>query len=418
MPLSLPHIRRAITAVPWAILPDRAGDIAAVIERRIAGDRLSAEAIAGIKGPREVPNGILLRFDGTSIGAQDVHDDANERAPRSRDAAAQMLVAQAGGGGGASAGSAVGIINIHGVIAQHARQVDDVSGPGGTSCERVAAALRQALAEPSIGSIVFNIDSPGGNVFGVQALAEEIASARGRKRMVAQANSLMASAAYWIGSAADEIVVTPGGQVGSIGVVALHEDWSGAAEKMGIRYTFIHAGKYKVEGNSLEPLGEEARGAIQSDVDAYYRDFVRAVASNRGVKVSQVLEGFGQARTVKDAEAVKEGMADRVGTLDDTLRRLMNGRGGAGNRRGMVPGFSPEELGAEDAAGREAEDTRQYAPQAGAEPDAGGPGADAPPVPQPGPGAPEPGAADADADARARDAWRRRRHAHLSRRFG
>lgn len=342
MALSLPHIRQAIQSMPWAILPERATDIMAVIERRIAGERLPGEQIAAIKGPREMPNGILLRFDGTSIGAQDSHDDAAEGAPRSRDAAATLLVASAGSG--SAPGTMVGVINIHGVIAQHARQVDNVSGPGGTSCERVSLALRQALADPNIGSILFNIDSPGGNVFGVQALADEILAARGRKRMVAQANSLMASAAYWIGCCADEIVVTPGGQVGSIGVVALHEDISEAAAKAGVKFTFIHAGKYKVEGNSFEPLGEEARSAIQADVDAYYRDFVRGVAKARGVSVRDVLDGFGQARTVKDADAVKERMADRVATMDDTLNRMMRSRKASGSR-GAVAGFSAAELG-------------------------------------------------------------------------
>ncbi len=343
MQISLPHIRQAIQAMPWAILPDRATDIMAVIERRIAGERLSPEQVAAIKGPREMPNGILLQFDGGAISALDSHDDASER-PRSRDAAATIQVASRSGTVG---GAAVGVINIHGVIAQHARQVDNVSGPGGTSCERVSLALRQALADPNIGSILFNIDIPGGNVFGVQALAEEILAARGKKRMVAQANSLMASAAYWIGSAADEIVVTPGGQVGSIGVVALHEDWSGAAEKVGVKYTFITAGKYKVEGNSFEPLGEEARSAIQADVDAYYRDFVRGVAKARGVAVRDVLDGFGQARTVKDGDAVKEKMADRVATLDSTLNRMLRGAGAGGNKRAQVPGFTAAELGEE-----------------------------------------------------------------------
>lgn len=416
MTLALPHIRQAIQSMPWAILPERATDIMAVIERRIAGERLTQEQIAAIKGPREMPNGVLLRFDGEGIVALDTHDDAAET-PRSRDAAASLLVAQAAGGGGD--GTAVGVINIFGVIAQHARQVDNVSGPGGTSCERVSAALRQALANPNIGSILFNIDSPGGNVFGVQALADEILAARGKKRMVAQANSLMASAAYWIGCCADEIVVTPGGQVGSIGVVALHEDWSSAMEKAGVKYTFITAGKYKVEGNSFEPLGEEARTAIQADVDAYYRDFVRGVAKARGVSVREVLDGFGQARTVKDGDAVKERMADRVGTLDDTLQRMIRGKGSSGGRRGMVPGFSAEELSAREpqppqqpTEGSDDPDPAPTGDQEAARDESGATPA------EPTSDAPTGQDSDASTDARERDAWRRRRHAHLTRRLG
>jgi len=213
-----------------------------------------------------------------------------------------------------------------GIIAQHAHQVDNISGPGGTSTERVTNSFRAALAEPSVVGIVFNIDSPGGNVHGVQALADEIFRARGRKPMIAQVNSTMASAAYWLGAAADEVVMSPGAQAGSIGVYALHRDASVAAEKEGFKMTFISAGKYKVEGNAFEPLGDEARAAVQASVDDYYGDFIGSVAKYRGVKVSDVRNGFGEGRMEKDHKAVKAGLADRVATFDDTLRRMATGK--------------------------------------------------------------------------------------------
>lgn len=404
MPQEFPHLRQYMTGGRWAVDEEHAPRFVAVIERRLSGVRLGAEEIAALKGSRLLPNGVLL--DGAAL-LRAMDDDDGDAPRRSRDAAATIKVAS--GGAATARGTAVGVIRISGVIAEHARQVDDVSGPGGTSTERIAQALRQALADPNIDSIVFDVDSPGGNVFGVQALADEIFAARGRKRMVAVANSLMASAAYWIASAADEIVVKPGGQVGSIGVVALHEDISEAAAKVGVKYTFITAGKYKVEGNRLEPLGEEARSAIQRDVDAYYRDFVKAVARNRGVKVADVVNGFGQARTVKDADAVSEKMADRVDTLDATLNRMMRGGGKKSGPRAMVPGFSAEELGAPGDAPEPPTPPDVRAPDAPAD---GAPGD----APAPAPAPPEAPENDADAAARESDAYRRRRHAYLMRR--
>ncbi len=334
MPQEFPHFRRYLAGERWAVSERDAPRFVAVIERRLSGIRLPAEEIAAIKGPRETPNGMLMWHDGTDMRA---FSDADEKAQRVPDPAAATAT------GGNSPG-AVGVINITGVIAEHARQVEGVSGPQGTSCERIALALRQALADPNIGSIVLRIDSPGGSVFGVQALADEIYAARGKKRLVAQANSLMASAAYWIGSAAEEIVASPGSQIGSIGVVALHEDVSAQAEMMGVKYTFIYAGKRKVEGNALEPLTADAQANIQADVDAYYRDFVRAVARNRNVKVSDVVNGFGEAATLKDGQAVASGLADRVATFEETVQRLMRGGGATKNNRRAAAGFDPAEL--------------------------------------------------------------------------
>lgn len=331
MTIRFPHLRAAIARDPWAIMPDRLEAIAEVVERRAEGIRLTTEEIAGIKGTRQ-PNGVAILH---SMHSLDVHDDLIEE---SRSAASQQQ--------SSAPGSVIAVINVMGIIAQHASQVDDISGPGGTSTERVSQSLRMAIADPSVKSIVFNIDSPGGSVSGVQALGDEIFKARGKKPMIAQVNSLAASAAYWIASQADEIVMTPGAQVGSIGVYALHRDVSKAAEMEGMKFTFVSAGKYKVEGNSLEPLTDEASAAIQKSVNAYYDDFVKAVARGRGVKASEVKGGFAEGRTEKDSEAVALGMADSVATLNQTLQRLSVVKPSPGSRASQLALLErPENIG-------------------------------------------------------------------------
>jgi ClpP class serine protease len=116
--------------------------------------------------------------------------------------------------------------------------------------------------------------------------------------------------------------VTASGSVGSIGVLGVHDDLSGAMEKAGIKKTIISAGKFKADGNPFAPLGDDVRGRIQASVDAAYDSFVRDVARNRNVSLATVREGFGQGDMVDAAQAVAEGMADRVGTLEETLQRF------------------------------------------------------------------------------------------------
>lgn len=218
------------------------------------------------------------------------------------------------------AGGAVAVLPVYGTINQRMNLLSQMSG--GTSTELLAAEFRQALNDPGVKAIVFDVDSPGGGVYGVAELAAEIQAARGRKPIVAVANSLMASAAYWLASATDDITVTPSSEVGSIGVFAIHQDISESMAAAGVRTTLVSAGKYKTEGNPFEPLGDEARGAMQARVNDYYEMFVGAVAKGRGVTPSDVRGGFGQGRVVGAREAVRLGMADRIGTLDSTLARF------------------------------------------------------------------------------------------------
>ena len=120
--------------------------------------------------------------------------------------------------------------------------------------------------------------------------------------------------------------MAPGGQIGSIGVVAVHDDLSKAAEQAGVRRTFVYAGRYKVEGHEHAPLDTAARAEIQGQVNAYYDAFVRAVAAGRKVAAQDVRSGFGEGRMVLSVRAVALRMADRVGTLDATLARLATAR--------------------------------------------------------------------------------------------
>jgi signal peptide peptidase SppA len=189
----------------------------------------------------------------------------------------------------------------------------------GSSTEFLANALRAALADGSR-AIVLEVDSPGGEVYGVDELASLIRAARATKPIVAVSNALTASAAYYLAAQADELLVTPSGEVGSIGVYGGHEDWSGALDQMGIVITLISAGEGKTDGNPFEALSDEARADMQAAVDRYYGMFASAVAKGRKVSVETVRSSW-KAKVYGAKEAVAIGMADAVGTLDDAIRR-------------------------------------------------------------------------------------------------
>lgn len=285
---SYSRIRSAIFAQPWAILPSSLETILVYLSARADGN-------------------VVLSEDETAI---------LEAAQR------QHRMTSADG---------VAVIPITGTIAHRMGSMQAMSG--GATTRQIAADTRAAVADPNVRGIVHYIHSPGGTVDGVPELAEEIRSMRGQKPIVAVADTMAASAAYWIASAADEIVVTPSGQVGSIGVFAVHEDFSEQYAALGEKRTLIASSKWKGEGMDFAPLTDDLREHIEEQVLAYDDMFVSAVAKGRGVTESVVRNSFGQGRMVMAKQAVKAGMADRVGGLNDTIERLMSKRSKIGQRR-------------------------------------------------------------------------------------
>lgn len=221
---------------------------------------------------------------------------------------------------GANRSGSIAVVPLYGTVMQRAGMME-ICG-GGTSIQRFTAAFRDAMADETVSQILIEIDSPGGSVYGVSELFNEILSARSSKTVVAVANSLAASAAYWIGCAATEFYVTPGGEVGSIGVWQAHEDWSQALAEEGIKTTLISAGKFKVEGNPYEPLGEDAQAFMQSRVNDYYGAFVKGVSKGRNVPVDSVRNGMGQGRVLGADAALSEKMVDGILTMDEVIKKM------------------------------------------------------------------------------------------------
>jgi len=193
---------------------------------------------------------------------------------------------------------------------------------GATDYGAIGTAVAAAFAEPSVRAVLIEIDSPGGEVGGLFDLVDRLAALREEagKPLWAVASESALSAAFAIASAADRLYVTRTGEVGSVGVVAIHVDESAADAMAGFKWTLVHAGRKKVDGNPHAPLSPEAFADIQADVDALHDDLVARIARNRGMSPEAVRAT--EAAIYRGQRAIDIGLADRLGSVEQALADL------------------------------------------------------------------------------------------------
>jgi len=190
---------------------------------------------------------------------------------------------------------------------------------GGISGTQMISDLAKASADDSIKGIVLSLDTPGGTVDGVTDVTDAIKSAKSTKPVVTFANGLLASAGVWIGATSDAIVAGDTTQIGSIGVIMVHQEQAAAEELAGIKSTVLSAGKYKGDGNRHEPLSDQAKNKLQSSLDYYYSMFVDHVAESRGVSVADCLANMAEARMFIGSQAMGAGLVDKIGNLETAI---------------------------------------------------------------------------------------------------
>ncbi|KER01553.1 S49 family peptidase [Photorhabdus temperata] len=217
----------------------------------------------------------------------------------------------------------IAVIPIQGTLVQKLGSLRPYSGM--TGYDGIRQSFLTALYDPEVNGICLDIDSPGGEVAGCFDLVDEIYSARGTKPIHAILSENAYSAAYALASAADKIHVPRTGGVGSIGVIVIHCDWSQRIKEDGLQVTIITYGDRKAESNPYVPLTEQARGAIQDDVDVMGKLFVSTVARNRGISEKTIRDT--QAACFLAVEGVGLGLADEVITPDAAFRKLLSESG-------------------------------------------------------------------------------------------
>lgn len=211
----------------------------------------------------------------------------------------------------------VAVIDVTGPIVRYADFFSSISGA--TSISTLARDFSAAINDQAVKSIILNIDSPGGEVAGVEEFAEMIYSARGRKPIVAYVDGMAASAAYWIASAADEIVAGKTRLLGSIGVIATVPDPTAKTAKD------IHFVSSQSPKKRPDPTTESGKDQLQNMVDRLANEFIETVARNRDVSVDTVLSDFGQGDVLVGKDAVSAGLADRLGSFESLVADLAAG---------------------------------------------------------------------------------------------
>ena len=212
----------------------------------------------------------------------------------------------------------VAVIPIVGSMSHRATGIEAMSGM--TSYTTLQKQFEAAFNDPKVGSILMDIDSPGGSVAGAFDFRDYLMSKKGTKPVYALARDAMCSAAYLIGSTADKVYATQTARVGSIGVVAMHTDASGKMEKEGLKPTFISAGKFKTAGNPYEKLEGEKLKYLQDSVDESYDMFINAVADARGIDKKAIRDT--EARVYGGKKAVEIGLADGIRTYESVLAEM------------------------------------------------------------------------------------------------
>lgn len=193
---------------------------------------------------------------------------------------------------------------------------------GATDYAEIGTTIEAAFADPSARAVLLELDSPGGEVGGLFDLVDQIAALRDEsgKPLWAVASESALSAAFAIASAADRLYVTRTAEVGSVGVVAIHVDESAADAMAGLKWTLIHAGAKKIDGNPHEPLSVPAHADLQTDVDALHTDLVTLVARNRGIAPDAVRAT--EAAVYRGKRGIDAGFADQLGNVSHALADL------------------------------------------------------------------------------------------------
>ena len=297
------YLRQALQGTTWYVHKPKMLELLAFFEMRLNGGRADGETLAALRAENDARKERALELLAISAYKDD-EDFARMEAARAQNVSA-------------SAAGSVAVIPVYGVICHRADMFSDYSG--GTSTEKLTQQIRQAVNDPNVKAIVMDFDTPGGSTDGVDELATEIFNARKKKSISAVSNCLCASAGYYLASQCTEIVVSPSSMTGSIGVYCEHDDYSGALEQAGVKITLISYGENKTEGNSAGPLTDAALEHLQEMVTTFGVMFEKAVARGRSGAQEDVHKKFGQGRVFDAKQAVKIGMADRVGTLDDVL---------------------------------------------------------------------------------------------------
>lgn len=175
-----------------------------------------------------------------------------------------------------------------------------------------------ALAEDErVKRVVLDVDSGGGHVSGIYDATQKLNHLRSKKPVATYTSDSMYSAAYWLGSNAERVGLSPMAGVGSIGVMMVHQEFTKALDADGVTITVLRSRDNKALGGPYEALGDNARAHLERDMEFYHQAFVKQVAENRNTNATLLDQGIADGSTFLGQESVDVGLADFVGTFED-----------------------------------------------------------------------------------------------------
>ena len=220
-----------------------------------------------------------------------------------------------------SSNNAIGIIDLTGTI---------------TSSSGFIRQLEHYKNDPEVKAVIIRVNSPGGEVAPSQAIYEQIMKFRKQKKVVVSMDSVAASGAYYISSAADEIIAEPGTLTGSIGVIMEMPNFYKLMKKVGVSYNYIVSGPYKDIGTPFKEMTPMQRKKLQGVVMNVYGQFVSAVAKGRNLKVSYVKK-LANGMVYSGQQALKYHLVDKLGDFQDAVKEAQKLAGIKGSATLIYP---------------------------------------------------------------------------------
>lgn len=205
----------------------------------------------------------------------------------------------------------LGLVEVNGVIASDAP----------ANAERIIQGLNRAWESENTEAVVLHIDSPGGSPVQSQRIYAEIMRLReqGDKPILAVIEDIGASGAYYIASAADDIIASPASLVGSIGVIYAGFGFQDAISRIGVERRVMTAGENKAFLDPFQPLDDDAEAFWQSVLSQTHQQFIDDVRAGRGDRLSGRAEIF-SGLVWSGEQGLELGLVDQLGSLEEVAR--------------------------------------------------------------------------------------------------
>lgn len=203
--------------------------------------------------------------------------------------------------------------------------IDSSSSKSAVNSEDTNKALKRAFEASGSKAIALNINSPGGSPVQSDEIWQEIRYLKKQyptKKVYAVIGDMGASGAYYIASAADEIIVNPSSLVGSIGVIMPNYGLSGLTQKLGIEDRTLTSGNNKDILSMTKPINPTQQAHVQSVLDNVHSHFINAVKEGRGKRLKSNDPAIFSGLFWSGEQAIALGVADRSGSLTTLMRDL------------------------------------------------------------------------------------------------